>query len=273
MSIKRKYECPFCNYRGAKDDLIIHVEDKHEELIPEGFTAGRVVFNKINNKTHGICVVCKKETKLNQDRLKYDRLCGNPKCKEKLRQIYSKNMIKIYGTDNILNDVEQQEKMLKNRKISGKYRFSDGGYHTYCGSYERKALEFLDKVMKYKSSEILSPGPTIDYIYKGKSHKFITDIMIIPYNLLIDVKDGGDNPNNREMPEYRAKQEEKEKAIIKMGEYNYLRLTNNNFHQLIYILSKLKLQMLDTSNEDKSKIVDIHEEVETLLEQCGLRRI
>ena len=201
----RKYKCKYCDYKGEKEDLIHHIEDNHESMIPEGFTAGRVVFNIINNKTHGVCVVCKRETEWNEGRLKYNRLCNRKECKEALRKMYSENMIKVHGTDNILTDMAQQEKMLRNRRISGKYRFSDGGFHIFTGSYEKKCMEFLDKVLGYKSSEILSPGPVLEYEYNGQKLQWITDIFIIPYNLIIEVKDGGDNKNNRETVSYREK--------------------------------------------------------------------
>ena len=45
--------------------------------------------------------------------------------------------------------------MLAGRKISGKYKFRDGTLKDYCGSYELTALEFMDKVLEIKSSDIL----------------------------------------------------------------------------------------------------------------------
>ena len=258
--MSKVYKCQFCSFHGTKEKLVSHVESKHSEMIPEGFTAGRTVFNYINHKDHGVCVVCKRPTEWNEDRLKYNRLCGRESCKKSLREKYSKNMIRVHGTDNLLTDMEQQEKMLKNRRISGKYRFTDGGYCTYTGKYELKTLEFLDKVLGYTSNEILTPGPIVEYEYQGKKLKWILDILIIPYNLVIDVKDGGDNPNNREMKSYREKQVAKESSIQKLGEFNYLRLTNNNFEQLIQILAELKMQMVDSSYEDGRTIVRVHED-------------
>ena len=62
----RTYKCPYCEYRGDKDKLIDHIDDKHDDMIPEGFTPTRVVFNLINNKTNGVCVVCGKPTGWNE---------------------------------------------------------------------------------------------------------------------------------------------------------------------------------------------------------------
>ena len=108
---KKKYTCPNCSFRGTKEQLIEHFEDAHHMLIPKGFTAGRVIFNHINKKTHGVCVVCKRKTEWNENNLKYNRLCGRKECRESLRKFYQKNMIRVHGTDNILNDPEQQETM------------------------------------------------------------------------------------------------------------------------------------------------------------------
>lgn len=256
-----KFKCPFCNVTGTREYLVSHVDEEHEDMIPKDYTAARVVFNHINHKNHGTCVVCKKETEWNEKTWKYNRLCGRPKCREALRKKYQENMIKVYKTDNILNDPMQQEKMLANRKISGKYKFADGGVRTYTGSYEHKTLEFMDKVMNIPSSDIMSPGPIFEYEYKGQKLKWITDILYIPANLVIEVKDGGSNPNNRSMKSYREKQLAKEQMITELGTYNYLRLTDNNFEQLLEILAELKYQMIDDDKENKKVIISINEEV------------
>ena len=79
----------------------------------------------------------------------------------------------------------------------------------------------------------------------------------MPYNLVFDIKDGGDNKNNREMKEYRAKQLMKEKFITDQGEYNYIRLTNNEFVQLLTIFAELKESYM---NEDEPKTISrVHE--------------
>ena len=263
---EKRYKCPYCDFRGSKNDLTVHIEDHHEEMIPKGFTAARVVFNYIYRKTSGICVVCKRPTEWNDDRGKYERLCGRKQCAEALHNSFVKNMIKVFGKPTLLDDPEHQEKMLANRGISGKYKFEDGGVHIYTGTYEKKLLEFLDKVMHYKSSEILSPGPVFEYEFEGKKLKWITDLYIIPYNLIIEVKDGGSNPNNRSMPSYRAKQDAKETMLTSMGKFNYLRLTDNNFEQLIDTLAEMKMQMIDDSAEDKKVVININEEVGALNE-------
>ena len=82
----------------------------------------------------------------------------------------------------------------------------------------------------------------------------------IPYNLVKEVKDGGSNPNNRNMESYRSKILAKEKAIKDKGRYNYIRLTNNEFEQLLSIFTELKYAMIMTPDEI-NMIIRVHEEV------------
>ena len=110
--------------------------------------------------------------------------------------------------------------------------------------------------MNIKSEDISTPGPIMEYMFEGKKHIYISDIYYVPYNLIIEVKDGGDNPNNRSMPEYRAKQIAKEKYIIKETDFNYLRLTNNDFSQLLAVFMELKMEM---SNDTSERIIRINE--------------
>lgn len=270
---KRKERCPYCTFRDTKDKVISHIDSKHRDLIPEGFSAARVLFNYINKKDHGTCIVCGRETPWDDKINKYKRLCGRQVCKDKLREKYKKNMVKVFGTYNILNDEDQQKKMLANRSISGEYRFKDGTKFNYVGSYEKKFLEFLDQVLDFDGYDIMAPGPTFEYEYEGQTHKWITDFMIIPYNLVIDVKDGGDNPNNRTMVKYRNKQKAKETMITtSQGKYSYLRLTDNQFGQLLEIFLDLKERMSDPSYDGKP-VFHINESVEIINEEYNFDSI
>lgn len=248
--MEKRYKCPYCEERLEREKLIIHVEEKHDELIPENQTPTQVVFNSINKKTHGTCVVCKKDTDWNEKAGKYNRLCNNPKCREKLRQEFKNNAMNKRGTYNFAADPKFQEKMLKGRKISSTYTFTDGGKVDYVGSYEKKFLEFCDKVMGIESKDIIGPGPTIEYIFNGEKHHWITDFYYVPANLVLDIKDGGKNPNTRPMEEYREKQEAKESSIRKLKKYNYLRLTDNDFSQFMEVLTELKAMALDLREKE-----------------------
>lgn len=254
---EKVFKCPFCKFHGTKEQIVLHVDKVHNDMIPEKYTAARVVFNHFNKKEVGHCVICGKETEWNEEKWRYERFCtnNNDKCKNAYVKDFKKvRMVNKYGVEHKLNDPEQQKLMLSRRSISGTYKFKDNGVRSYCGSYELKALEFYDKVLGVPSSDIMTPGPTFEYEYKGKKHQWITDIFYIPLMLVHDVKDGGSNPNNRDMKDYREKQEAKEAMIKSLDKYNYIRLTDNNFEQLLYIMSDIKYSMFDPDSNNKHKI-------------------
>ena len=247
---QKKYKCPYCDLRFERSKLHIHIQNKHEELIPEGYTALRVAFNTINNKTEGHCIMCGNVTDWNEDKGRYERLCNDPKCKENYKKMCAERNKKVYGTARLQTDPryadEVQKKALEGRKGAGKYKFEDGGEHSYLGSYERKFLEFMDKVMHVKSEDLLSPGPTQYYMYNDEQHIYLPDFYYVPYNLIIEIKDGGSNPNNH--PHRTGIDQEKllakEDAIRKEQKYNYARIVNNDFSQVMNIMAVIKYNIM-----------------------------
>ena len=257
MATERRIACPLCRRKDFKDKLIRHIEKDHEDIIGN-ISAEQFLYDKTHPGS-GKCIVCGNKTEWNEKTGKYHRLCSNPRCKEEMRAKFKKNMIRVHGKVSLLDDAAHQAKMLANRSISGTYVYSDGTKFTYTGSYEHKAIEFMDKVLHCNSKDIIMPGPVIDYTDQyGNSRQWITDIYYVPYNLIIEVKDGGDNPNNRQMDEYRAKQVSKEAELIKLGEYNYLRLVDNKFVQLMEVLALLKDQEINEPNTT-NKVIRINE--------------
>lgn len=257
MATERRIACPLCRRKDFKDKLIRHIEKDHEDIIGE-ISAEQFLYDKTHPGS-GKCIVCGNKTDWNEKTGKYHRLCSNPRCKEEMRAKFKKNMIRVHGKVSLLDDAAHQAKMLAHRSISGTYVYSDGTKFTYTGSYEHKAIEFMDKVLNCNSKDIIMPGPVIDYTDQyGNSRQWITDIYYVPYNLIIEVKDGGDNPNNRQMDEYRAKQVSKEAELIKLGEYNYLRLVDNKFVQLMEVLALLKDQEINDPTTT-NKVIRINE--------------
>lgn len=256
----RKYRCIYCQKPFERHDLLNHIDRKHEDMVPANYSTSRLVFDICNNKEigngHGVCNICKGPTDWDEKSGRYRVYCSD-KCRKIMRENAVKNMIKVHGKSTLLNDIEHQEKMLAARKISGTYKFTDGGSCTYTGSYEKKLLEFMDKVLGVSSDDLVAPGPVIEYEFNGETKKYITDFYYIPYNMVIEVKDGGDNPNKVvDQSEVRQKTHAKEDSIIKLGQYNYLRLTNNNFVQLLDIFVDLKEKSIEG---DDSKVYNINE--------------
>lgn len=251
---KKKYKCPYCEMRLERTKLPIHIQNDHEDLIPEGYTALRVAFNTINHKTEGHCIICKSVTDWDEDKGRYNRLCNNPSCKEAYKKLVAERNQKVYGTDRLQTDPRYSEyvqrRALSGRRIAGKYRFSDGGILDYFGLYEKKFLEFMDTVMKCKSEDFLAPGPSIKYYYQGKEHLYIPDFYYVPYNLLIEIKDGGSNPNNHpKRIEEEAKNKAKEFAVQEKNEFNYVRVVNNDFSQLVTVMASIKWHIRTYKNE------------------------
>lgn len=266
----KKYKCPYCEKRLERGELIDHIDKQHSDMIPENYSSTRVVFNLINKKTQGRCVICGKETDWNEDKARYERICNRPQCKKAYIDQTADRLYKKHGKtkQDFLNDPKFQEKMLQNRSISGKYKFRDGGILPYVGSYEKNFLQFMDQFFHVKSSDLIAPGPVIDYKFNGKTHQWITDFYYEPYNLVFDIKDGGSNPNTREMNEYRAKQIAKEKAIKGMKQYNYIRLTDNQFDQMIELMLELKENLIDAPvNTTRKVMIRINEGVSSVLDK------
>ena len=252
----KRYKCPYCEKRVERNQLQYHIGKDHQDMIPQGYTAARVAFNYLNKKTEGHCIICGGVTDWNEDKKRYERLCNKPACKKKYVKMTEDRLKKARGVTKkeIMSDPQHQDMMLKNRSISGIYKFEDGGKVPYVGSYEKNFLEFMDQYLHVSSMDIQAPGPTIEYYFEGQKHFWITDFYYTPYNLVFDIKDGGSNPNKRQMDEYRAKQRNKEAAIIDQGEYNYLRLTDNKFDQLIEIMMDLKDSMTELDGPYYQKV-------------------
>lgn len=259
---QKKYKCPYCEGRFTRAKLHIHIQEKHEDLIPEGYTALRVAFNTINNKTEGHCIMCGNVTDWNEDKGRYERLCNDPKCHEAYKKMVAERTKKKYGTERLQTDPEYaeyvQRKALAGRKMHGEYTFADGGKIEYFGSYERKFLQFMDQVMHCESEDILAPAPSIKYQYEGKTHLYIPDFYYIPYNLIIEIKDGGSNPNNHphRTGEDELKLRAKEEAIRQLNEFSYVRVVNNDFSQVLSIMAVLKYNM---AHRYKDPVIKINE--------------
>lgn len=271
MPTNKYFACPFCKDRFTKEDMIKHVEKKHESDLPEGFTPLRVVFHAANRKDLNYrrpCRICRKPTEWDENKGRYNFLCENPACKKAWIENMKDTMGDKYGAYRPTESVEGLEKMLASRRISGKYKFSSGGEVPYTGTYEKKALEFMDHVLGVKFEDIEVPGPAIKYTYRNRDHIYIPDIYYRPYNLIIEIKDGGRNPNKHPgFSENRAKKIAKENYVIKHTNYNYLRLTDNNFAQLLAVFADLKFHLV---NDDRNKVSHVNESTINIAEHMGI---
>ena len=250
---KRRIYCKFCDYFCyTPEDFVAHLEKHHSEMIPEDMTPWQFSYYLRTGKTKGRCIVCKGDTTWNESTHKYNRFCGRQKCYDQYREIFKKRMIGKYGKTTLLNDPDQQRKMLANRRISGEYVWRDKIHKTsYTGSYEKCFLEFLDQVMDFDPTDIMAPSPhTYYYEYEGEKHFYIPDFFIPSLNLEIEIKDGGDNPNNHQKIQAidKVKEKLKDQVMIK-NEFSYIKIVNKHNERFLDYLFKVKEQAFNDKEE------------------------
>lgn len=243
----RKVKCKFCDkYFITVDDYVLHLEQKHADTIPEDMVPWQYYYYLKTNRTHGNCVMCKKETGWNDKSHKYHRFCNDPVCKQKYREIFANRMISSYGKVTLCGDPEQQRKMLEARSISKDYTWStDPRLKFRCtGSYELAFLEFLDLDMHWDPNDIMAPSPhTYVYIYDGKEHFYFPDFFIPSLDLEIEIKDGGSNPNTH--PKIMMVDKEKERLKDQVmasnkSTFNYLKISDKTHIRFFQYLETAK---------------------------------
>lgn len=270
-------KCPIC--KKQYPDLISvseHIETTHNDTIPKDWSGAKYFFFSNHGRTTGKCRICKKDTKFNEVTGKPEIMCTNKKCHDIYRQNFVNNMMNKHGKSTLLNDPEMQKKMLSNRSITKKYKWSDGTEKICVGSYEYDFAQFLDTFMNFDSNDVMFPAPmVIEYEYNGGKHFYIPDVFIGSLNLIVEIKDGSNNPNTRPgmVAVDKVKEKAKEDAIKKQGKYNYVKVPNKEYGIFIETLLKLKEQEnVGNENEKIVPVVMIREYAEILSESyCTLQ--
>jgi hypothetical protein len=101
--------------------------------------------------------------------------------------------------------------------------------------------------MMVEVEDLVAPGPAISYEWQNGTHIYLPDFYYIPYNLIIEIKDGGDNPNkNPAIVENRQDRlKAKENAIREGKKYNYVRIVDNRFEELMTAMALLKYNLIN----------------------------
>jgi len=268
MSSNNSFHCPYCYKKYLKKpSLYEHIEECHSEYVSDEFPPSRLYFNYKYKKNTGHCVICRKETQWNNSTERYSRFCSE-KCKKKYVEMFQNRVIKVYGktTSQLLSDPEIQKKMLSNRKISGKYKWSDGSANIeYTGSYELDFLKFLDIVMRFESSDIISPAPQIFYYNdNGNKRFYIPDFYIPSINTIVEIKDGEDNKAQYENRLVRDANKEKLKDEIMRNQtdYNFIKVVNKNYSLFLNFLMDLKENNIENKEEKIKPLISISEAIE-----------
>ena len=239
------YKCKICGKKYTDiNTLYNHIEQKHGDMIPKDMSVEQYYYFMKTGKRNGNCVMCKQMTTWNKNTHKYNRFCGNPRCKEKYVDIVKGRMIAKYGKVHLLNDPNKQREMLANRKISGKYKWEGSNIETtYTGSYELDFLKTLDIFFDWDPEDISMPSPhTYTYEFDGEQKFYIPDAFIHSLDLEIEIKDGGDNPNNHHKIQAVDKEKERLKDEVMKSQkmFHYVKLTNKNYTNFFDFLKEVK---------------------------------
>jgi hypothetical protein len=255
---RRRFRCEDCMQRfGEFNQLVKHATKYHADLIGDE-DVYKYLYEKRNPGPY-ICPICKKNLRTwNQQKRKYNRICDDPKCKEISRKNFQKNMKRVYGTDNLLNDPEHQAAMLANRSISGSFTLPDKVQIKYVGTYELDFLNHIVDKFKFDSTDIIECPSTlyIKYydIYTEKERYYIPDFFFPKYNLVVEVKDGSKFPVDS-----KAKAKLKEQAVIKANKFNYIKIVDKKYDDFDSFIATIEDNHFSEDKRDKDFIFIIPE--------------
>ena len=273
MQKVKVYKCPDC---GAKYKSLQtwgnHMANAHPELIPSGWSYARYFYYVQTGKKTGSCVICKKDTNWNEATQKYERFCENPQCKETYREEFKSRMLVKYGKTHLLNDPEQQRKMLAGRKISGLYTFANKTQIGYVGSYELDFLKMLDNFLKFNPNDIMMPSPhTYEYEYKNPNdvenegkHFFIPDAYIPSLNLEIEIKQNT-NMHPKLLKIDKVKELQKDELMRSIPDVNYIKIVEKDYTEFFQLIDELSTKLSHTETRpaiESSVETDIEKIVE-----------
>jgi hypothetical protein len=253
------YKCPFGDNRKYlnKQALYDHMEKEHKAMLG-GLPAAQVYFNFRNHyallRGYGKSLISGKPTKFNLTTERYEKFVDDSE-KEKYRELFRQRMISKYGKDMLLDEPEQQKKMLANRSISGEFVWDDGEKTTYTGSYEKAFLQFLNINYDWASpADIMAPAPMIiDYKDSEGNQRFhIPDFYIQSLDMIVNIKAASNMG-------YRLRDIEDEKAqneAIRQTDYNYVEIYDNDFTAFAKAVDYLTTVDLDDPNIKRIFIVN-----------------
>lgn len=244
-----KYKCPSCKkVFTTLNGWINHVETMHPSDIPNGYTPTQYFYFLQTGKAGGSCVQCKRATDWNESTMKYSRFCRDPRCKEEYREIFKNRMRNMYdGKIHLLNDPEQQRKMMHARKISGDYKFKDSGSVEYVGSYEKDFLKMIDLFLRFPSSDIIGPSPHTyyyDYVNENDAENqgrkfYIPDFFIPSLNLEVEIKQNT-NMHPKILAVDKVKETDKDNMMRKLTDVNYIKVSEKDYSDFFEYLLALK---------------------------------
>jgi hypothetical protein len=239
----KTYRDPFSGKTYMSEDSCVAAVERlqRKQLAAAGVTARQAVFNARNRMDvftkNGRSVISGKPTEWNERAGRYERFADDGE-RETYRKIFLERMRRVHGKDHLLDDPDQQRKMLASRSISGTYKFKDGSLKTYTGQEELALLKFLDDALGWPGADVQCPAPqNFEYVDdQGKRRFYIPDAWIESLNLIVEVKGELHNGyRSRDIDIERTKDE-----VLETSGYTYVKVEAQDYGDLLDAMAEAK---------------------------------
>ena len=232
----RNKRCPFCDkIFNEKQAFCHHIAMCHNEQVPEEYEPLEWAYSLMVNKPVGrLCTQCKKnQVHFNEESLKYERLCDNPKCKESYVKEMKNRMKHVYGKEHLLNEADMQRKMIYNHPLAKDYIWDEKNKFRIIGSYEEDFLNHL-KELDWSPSDIIAPSPN-NYWYKwedGTTHLYIPDFFIPSLSLEVEIKESDNHHPRMEHARYiEHRKDQRMQNLMKKTSINYIKIVDKKYDE------------------------------------------
>ena len=221
-----------------------HMRHEHPGTIPDGWSDLRYAYFVHTGRSHGKCRECGGDTPWNESVGAYGKICTKEACKKAYRDRFMSAMRRKYNKDNLFDEPGFRERQLAGRKISGVYKFQDGGEVAYVAKLEEAFLRMLDTFFHFPSSDIISPSPN-RYIYYYSNpndtshegeHVYIPDFYIPSINLEIELK-SATNKRPKNLLIDVVKDACKDVYMIQNPLVNYCKVYEDDYHAFFQIFA------------------------------------
>ncbi|MCM1230131.1 MAG: hypothetical protein NC489_08360 [Ruminococcus flavefaciens] len=259
--------CYYCKkYFSTKPDAMKHLDKVHaERLGADGLDSAQACYLTTHTSLYGVCQCspeCKEKTLWNYRSGKPYRISPKPECRARNTARARERLMNARGIDQhtLMSDMEHQRDMRKQKHTSGTYQFkTDNGKVDYESQLDKSFLIFCDRVMNLPSYAVLESPESFPYMdTKENVERWYTPDYYLPdYNLLVEIKEGGDHPNTNPayLKETRYKVALKDEAMKKQTKYNFIRISGKNYGPFVEMLYNITHQQFDDEKPKKALVV------------------
>lgn len=260
-------KCYYCGRSfGKKDHAITHLEKAHSnQLAKDGLDPAQACYLTTHTSLQGRCTCspnCTEKTEWNYKTGKPYRISPKPECRARNTERAQRNLMNARGIDQhtLMSDMEHQKDMRRHKHTSGVYRFNtDGGKVEYESQLDKNFLIFCDRILELPSFTIMDPPESFPYMdTKENVQRWYTPDYYMPdYNLLIEIKEGGNHPNTNPayIKETKYKVAMKDEAMKKQNKYNFIRISGANYGPFIEMLYNIVHQDVDSVKPKHALVV------------------